>query len=122
MLTTALIIQQEDSIMFNQIGGDNMKGYFTANELSKVDVFGGGKTIYYPKQDDGTFIGMNKVECIDITIYIKNREFDRIVFKKKPVGVLEPLDKINPADYKLDGFEWLIHRRPKNRWEIFIES
>jgi lipopolysaccharide export system protein LptA len=122
MLTTALIIQQEDSVKFNQIGGDNMKGYFRDNELSKVDVFGGGKTIYFPKQDDGTFIGMNKVECVDITIYIKERKFDKIVFKKKPVGVLEPLEKINPADFKLDGFQWLIDRRPKNRWEIFIES
>lgn len=120
MLTTALIIQQEDSVIYNQIGGDDMKGYFTNNDLSKVEVVGGGKTIYYPKQDDGSFIGMNKVECVDITIYIKDRKFDKIVFKKKPVGVLEPLDKINPADYKLDGFEWLDHKRPKNRWGIFI--
>lgn len=120
MLTTALIIQQEDSVIYNQIGGDDMKGYFTNNDLSKVEVVGGGKTIYYPKQDDGSFIGMNKVECVDITIYIKDRKFDKIVFKKKPVGVLEPLDKINPADYKLDGFEWLDHKRPKNRWGIFV--
>jgi lipopolysaccharide export system protein LptA len=120
MLTTALIIQQVDSVMFNQIGGDNMKGSFRNNELSKVDVFGGGKTIYYPDQEDGSVIGMNKVECIDITIYINDRKFDKIIFKKKPVGVLEPLDKINPADFRLDGFEWLDHKRPKNRWDIFI--
>lgn len=120
MLTTALIIQQVDSIMYNQIAGDNMKGYFKNNDLTKVDVFGGGKTIYYPAEEDGTIVGMNKVECVDITIYINDRKFDKIVFKKKPVGVLEPLDKINPVDYRLDGFEWLNHKRPKNRWDIFI--
>jgi hypothetical protein len=120
MLTTALIIQKVDSVMYNQIGGDNMKGYFKNNDLSKVDVFGGGKTIYYPTEDDGTVIGMNKVECVDITIYVNDRKFDKIVFKKKPVGVLEPLEKINPADFRLDGFEWLEHKRPKNRWDIFV--
>lgn len=122
MLTTAMIISQEDSVMFNQIVGDNMKGYFKNNDLSKVDVFGGGKTIYYPKQDDGSVIGMNQVECINITILIEDKKIQKIIFKKKPVGVLEPLDKINPADYKLDGFEWLIHRRPRNRWEIFLRT
>lgn len=122
MLTAALIISQEDSTMFNQIGGDNMKGYFTDNNLSKVDVFGGGKTIYFPKEEDGTVIGMNRVDCTDITITITNREIDKIIFKKKPKGVLEPMDKINPADFRLDGFEWLDYRRPKNRYEIFIRN
>ena len=120
MLTTALIIMQEDSVMYNQIGGDNMKGFFENNDLRRVEVYGGGKTIYYPKQDDGTIIGMNKVDCTDITIHIKDDEIQRIIFMKNPVGVLEPLDKINPADFKLDGFEWLDNRRPKSRPEIFI--
>ena len=122
MLTTALIISEEDSVKYNQIAGDNMKGYFKDNNLSKVDVFGSGKTIYYPKEEDGNVIGMNQVECVDITILIENKKVHRIIFKKKPVGKLEPLDKINPADYKLDGFEWLINRRPKNRWDIFTWS
>ncbi len=122
MLTTALIISQEDSVMFNQIGGDIMKGYFKDNNLSRVDVFGSGKTIYFPKEDDGTIIGMNIVDCIDITILIEAKTIEKIIFKKKPEGVLWPLEKVNPADYKLDGFEWLIHRRPKNRWEIFSRS
>lgn len=120
MLTTALIISEEDSVKYNQIAGDDMKGFFKDNNLYKVDVFGGGKTIYFPKEDDGTVIGMNKVDCVDITILINNKNIEKIIFKKKPVGVLEPLDKINPADYRLDGFEWLINRRPKNRHEIFL--
>lgn len=122
MLTTALIISQQDSIMYNQIGGDNMKGFFTNNDLSRVEVVGGGKTIYYPTEDDGTVIGMNQVDCVDITILIADKKIQKIIFKKKPVGELQPLDKINPADYKLDGFEWLINRRPKNRWDIFVWS
>ena len=122
MINTSLIISQQDSVMFNQIGGDKMKGFFKDNDLWKVDVFGSGKTIYYPKEDSGDVIGMNKVECVDIIIFIESEKIERIIFKQKPEGVLEPLDKINPADYKLDGFEWLIHRRPKNRWEIFLRT
>ncbi len=122
MISMALIISQEDSVMFNQIGGDDMKGYFTNNDLSRIEVMGGGKTIYYPKEDDGTVIGMNKVECVDITILINDKKIDKITFKKKPVGKLEPMDKINPADYKLDGFQWLIKRRPMNRHDIFIRN
>lgn len=116
----ALLISEVDTIRFNQIGGNRMVAWFGEdNEIRKIDVFENGKTIYYPTEDDGNLIGMNKVDCTDICIYIENRKIQRIVFKQQPVGELIPDEQINPLEYRLEGFEWLIDKRPKNRWDIF---
>jgi hypothetical protein len=119
VIDRALIISEEDTLRFNQIGGNIMNAYFRENELWKIDVFENGRAVYFPKQEDGTIIGLNKVECADITIYISNRAIDRIIFKQDPVGVLHPDDKVNPLEFRLDGFSWMMYRRPRNRWDIF---
>lgn len=116
----AMLVSEEDSVRFNQIGGNLMIAWFDNNEIYKIDVFDDGKTIYYPKEEDGNIIGMNKVDCKDISIYISNRKIQRIVFKLKPVGELIPNEQVNPMDYRLPGFSWLIEKRPKNRWDIFL--
>jgi len=116
----ALIISQEDTIRFNQIGGNRMEAFFVNNELSRIEVYENGRTVYYPREEDGNLIGLNKVECTDLTIYIEDRQVSTIIFRKKPVGVLHPIEKVNPLEYRLDGFQWLIHRRPKTRQDIFF--
>jgi len=52
MIDAALIISKEDTIKFNQIAGKNMRAYFGASSLRKVDVKGRGETIYYPKEEE----------------------------------------------------------------------
>ncbi|MBL0913549.1 MAG: hypothetical protein IBJ09_14375 [Bacteroidia bacterium] len=52
MIDAALIISKEDTIKFNQIAGKNMRAYFGASNLRKVDVKGRGETIYYPKEEE----------------------------------------------------------------------
>lgn len=119
IIDLALIISQEDTIRFNQIGGDRMEAFFVENELRRINVYDNGHTIYYPREEDGNLIGMNKVDCADLSIFVEDRQISRIVFRYKPVGALHPIEKVDPLLYRLDGFEWLVHRRPKNRYEIF---
>jgi len=117
----AFIISQEDSILFNQIKGKTMTGYFHQNKLYKVEVKGNGQTIYYPKDKD-EIIGANKAESSDITIFIKNNEIQKIVFYKKPTATLYPLKDINPLEFKLDYFKWYENIRPLKPEDIFIKS
>lgn len=119
ILRDALIVQKEDKEKYNQIAGKNMMGYFKENDLVKVDVKENSKTIYFPKEENGDYIGMNEAISENIQIYLNNNEIIKIVFLKKPKGTLHPLSKIKPDAYRLDGFSWQENRRPKNRWEIF---
>lgn len=119
MVETSMIVSREDTAKFNQIAGIHMKGFFANNTLSKVDVYGNGQTIYYPKEDSGGFIGMNHADSKDISIYIEEKKIDRIVFKVDPKGELAPLEEVVPAQSKLPGFQWLDAIRPKTLAEIY---
>lgn len=114
----AFTIQQLDSTKLNQIKGKNMIGYIKGEYLYKIDVNGNGQSIYYPS-DDEDYLGLNKAESSNIVIYLSENAIQRITFIGSPVGVLNPLMEIVPADTKLDGFNWRADERPNNRFEIF---
>lgn len=119
MVEASMIISKEDTAQFNQISGIHMKGFFENNALNKVDVYGNGQTIYYPKEDSGAVIGMNKAESKDISIYLENRKIDRIVFKVDPKGELVPVEEVVPDQSRLPGFLWLDAIRPKTLADIY---
>lgn len=119
MVETSMIISKEDTAQFNQISGIHMKGFFQNNTLTKVDVYGNGQTIYYPKEDSGEVIGMNRADSKDISIYIEDKKIDRIVFKVDPKGELLPMEDVSPTQTKLLGFQWLDDIRPKTLADIY---
>lgn len=114
----AFISSQEDSIRFNQIKGKSMKGLFSNNELSRINVNGNGQTIYYAKDDDA-MIGVNKTDCSSMIILIKENKIDRITFITKPDATLYPVGELSTKDLLLRDFKWWGNLRPKNKQDIF---
>lgn len=108
----AFIIAKEDSLLFNQIKGRNMIGYFAKSDLHKVDVHGNGQTIYYPREDDQSLIGMNETKCSDMTIRIDSSKIKRISFYDRPTALLTPSDKMPETGKLLENFNWRAADRP----------
>ncbi|GAB4280807.1 MAG: OstA-like protein [Marinilabiliales bacterium] len=120
----AFIISRKDSIRFNQIKGKRMIGYFKDDTLRKVNVTGNGQSIYFATEKDKRdklekLIGVNKVNCTDMIIYLKDSEPEKIVFLKNPDGVMNPVHKLSPSELKLENFVWLIEHRPLKPDDIF---
>ncbi len=115
---TAFIVSQEDSLRYNQIRGKYMKGFFKNNELYRVNVEGNGQTIYYVKEDD-KIKSVNRADCSDLHIFLKNRQMDKINFVTRPDATLFPLNKVEIKDLKLKGFLWRSELRPMKREDIF---
>jgi lipopolysaccharide export system protein LptA len=118
MLQSAFIAGMEDTTRFNQIKGKNMKAYFIKNELHKIKVEGNGQTIYYAK-DKGKIFGVNKAECSDLLIYMKNNEISRITFIQNPEATLTPAKDVKDKEMRLKGFLWRGSERPKSKKDIF---
>ena len=116
--SNAFMSSQEDSLRFNQIRGKSMKGFFQQNELYRINVNGNGQTIYYAKDKDA-MIGVNKTDCSNMIILIKENKIDRITFITKPDATLYPIEELSPNDLKLRNFKWYGHLRPLNRYAIF---
>lgn len=118
----AFIVSHQDSLYYNQIKGRNMIGYFKDAELDLVRVFGNGETVYYPEEEDGTMIGVNKTVCSNMSIRIDSSKIRSITFYDNPVAVLTPSDDMPAEGIRLSDFQWLDHIRPKTRTDIFIRS
>jgi hypothetical protein len=115
----AFISSLVDSGKYNQIKGKDMWGYFQNNDLHKIKVQGNGQTIYYPKNDNGSIIGVNKADCSDMWIYVSDNNIDKISFLTKPAATLFPLKDVSKEDLMLKGFEWNGNQRPLNKQDIF---
>lgn len=121
---TGFIVSQEDSLRYNQIRGKYMKGYFKENKLYLVNVEGNGQTIYYTKEKNSKtkveeIKAVNRADCSDLHIYLKDNAIDRIAFITKPDATLYPLDQIDVKELRLKNFTWRAHQRPLTAKDIF---
>lgn len=118
LTTKAMMINQIDTAMFNQMKGRKMTGYIRDNELRQMDVDGNGEALYYT-EDAGVIIGLNKTISSNIRIEMEDRQIVSITFLNKPEGTVTPLFMIKSEEKKLKDFNWQIKRRPKNKEAIF---
>ena len=114
--------EKVDTTYYNQLKGKNMKIYFKDSEVTFIDVNGNAETIFYPSEDDGSFIGMNKTESSYFTIQVKDRKPERMVLWPAPKGMTLPLPDLNPENKFLKGFIDFEYLRPTNRFDIFVQK
>ncbi|HEY6161861.1 MAG TPA: OstA-like protein [Bacteroidia bacterium] len=118
LLNNAFVVSQEDSVRFNQVKGKNLTGYFVKDELHKIKVEGNGQTIYYAK-DKNKYMGVNKADCTDILILLKDNEVDKITFITKPDATLFPFKDAEPKEMRLKGLKPRFTERPQKQADIF---
>ena len=114
----AFVTSQKDSVKFDQMRGKEMTGYFTNNKLSRIFVKGNGQTIYYAEDRD-VIVGVNKTECTDLIIYLKNNKITKVNYMTKPNGTYYPLELLPPEASRLSDFKWVSEWRPMNYLDVF---
>lgn len=114
------IISPSGKKYFDQIKGTNIYGYFTDNELSRLEIIGNAESLYFGKDDKDKYIGTNKALSSSIILHFKEKKINRIVFIKKPEAVFTPMKLLSPELMQLKGFNWQIDRKPKSREELLM--
>jgi lipopolysaccharide export system protein LptA len=97
---------------FNQIKGRDMEAFFNEGDISNINVYGNGESIYFPLENDSVIVAMNRILCSDIYIYFEENQLSSIKFDVKPEGKFIPPHEITPENTKLDGFAWRVEERP----------
>ena len=95
-----------------------MNGYFQKNKLYLVNVEGNGQTLYFIKEKE-EIKAVNRADCSDLKVYLKDNKVDKITFITKPDATLFPLDQVDIKELKLKNFIWLKKERPLNVADIF---
>ncbi len=118
----ALIVTMTDSTFFNQIRGKNVTAYFREGALFRVQVEGNAETIYYAKDEEGAYVGVNKTACSEMVISFNNNEIERIKFLTQPNSALLPMQKTDHNAMRLEGFRWIQTGRPAGRADLFVQN
>ena len=116
----AIAIKQEGENAYDQLGGKDIYAYILDNEVYLIDVQGNAETIFYPREDDGTFIGVNRTQSSFVKLYIEDRKIHHVVFTTSSSGVMYPLDQVSDAETRLGTFFWADAERPRIPGDIFL--
>ncbi|MAW64682.1 MAG: hypothetical protein CMD18_00640 [Flavobacteriales bacterium] len=119
-----LIVSLTDSTKnrFDQVKGRNLIGHFIKGKLALMDVLGNGQTIYYAREEDGKYTGVNSAICSDIEIKFFQGKIDRIKFITMPEATFYPLNKFPTSKQFLDGFVWKNKERPSSLKDIISQK
>ncbi len=108
----SFIISKADTIGYNQIKGKNIFAIFADEEIRKVKVEGNGQTVYYVKEDGKPYKNVNRVDCSDIILYLKEGKIKDITFSYQPEGTIYPINNFPAEEKFLKGFNWNEDKRP----------
>lgn len=109
----------ERADLFDQIQGKTLTGYFVENELTEVVVKPNAEIIFYSKDDNDAYLGVNQASAARLVVRFDGSEIWTITLEQDMKNKLTPLDKADLPNMKLNRFEWLEKRRPKTLYELF---
>jgi len=114
----AFIISRLEEETFDQIKGRYVEARFVAGDINEMDVIGNAESLYYMRDDEQKYVGINKVLCSKMTFFFEEKELLHIKFYEKPESTLTPIQRINPVTQRLDAFNWQIEKAPINLLSI----
>ena len=115
-----IAIKREGLEEFNQLAGKEMVAYVKDGDVYLVDVQGNAETIFYPREEDGSYLGVNKTQSSFVKLYLENRQVDHVVFTTATTGVMIPLDQTEEGETRLATFFWAEQERPRTPGDIFL--
>jgi len=120
VFNNAMVINQANPAMYNQMGGRTLNGYFKDGTIDYIRVKGSpAESVFYPQDDDSAYIGMNRSSGDVIDIFFVTKKLDKVKFINNVNGTLYPMNQRPESAKYLKGFDWQDRRRPKNKLELF---
>ena len=119
LFSSAYIVAQEDSLLFNQIKGKDMIGYFRDNDVYRFDVLDAVEVVLFMREgDDNLITSLNQKESKTMTAFLKNRQVQSLRYYTNFKTKLVPLIQTTDKDQRLSNFVWRAEERPLDRYTI----
>ena len=115
----AIAIKQEGADEFNQMSGKEMYAYMRDGDVYLVEVQGNAETVFYPREEDGSYLGVNKTQSSFVKMYLHERQVDHVVFTTATTGVMIPLNEALDSERELSQFFWAERERPQRPSDVF---
>lgn len=115
----AMMIEQVDSLHFNQVASQQMRTYFdNEGNVKENQALGNVMVVNYPLEKDSTVLYQNYVETSKARMFMENKKLSKI-WAPASHGYFYPLG-MAPADRtQLPGFAWFDYVRPTSPEDVF---
>lgn len=114
----ALLVEQVDSLHYNQVSGQEMHSYFKNGEMRENQVVGNVQIIFYPLENDSTVLYHNYTETSKLSMFMQNRKLHKI-WAPASQGYFYPIGTAPRERTILENFAWFDYIRPKNKYDLF---
>lgn len=118
----AFLAQEKTADYYDQLTGKVLDAFFREGELYLLEMSGNVETIFFPEEEDKSFIGLNNAESSFLRAYIQEQKLDKLVMWPKVNGSLTPIPMLNPSKLRLSTFQWYVDLRPTDRYDIFRDA
>lgn len=118
VLFNATILNTEDLKFFNQIQGREINAFFVDNKMSTMYVNGNAQLVYYLKDDDKAYIGVNTSECSKMTFFFENNAVKDIKLYVEPKSMVYPMKSAQHETLKVKGFIWNFDSKPSGKDDL----
>lgn len=112
MRHNGFIINQVNEIFYNQIKGKYITSFFEADEIKRIYVEGNAESVYYARDEEDAYIGVNRSICSEMEFLFENKQMNTVKFLTAPKSKMSPVQGINPNAMQLEGFRWITDMRP----------
>lgn len=117
--SSAFVVQYVDSGLFNQLGGNDLKAYFSGKNIERIDIDGNAESLFYPMEEDSTIIGHNYTQSSFLSIWMHENKLKKLMIWPSPTGKMTPLHELSPEQKTLKNFAWHETLRPLDKHDIF---
>lgn len=114
----ALMIEQLDSVHYNQVAANQMRTYFDRGEIRENQALGNVMVVNYPLERDSTILYQNYVETAKARMFMEKRKLHKI-WAPASKGFFYPLGLAPAERTRLPGFAWFDYIRPLNPKDVF---
>jgi len=115
----SLVVSKAGPNQYNQIKGNTLNGYFNEGTIDFMRAKGNAESIYYVKDEDSAYVGVNRSTADIIDMRFANKELNKVVYINDVKGLTTPFRQVKFDEMRLRNFKWLEARRPKTKYEMF---
>lgn len=119
VINQALLVEQLDSVHYNQIASKEMHSYFRDGEVvlnvADLNVF----LNYHPFDSDSLMIGLVHAESSQLKMFMEDRKVQKI-WMPATTGQMFPIDQTPAEKRYLENFAWFDYIRPVDKNDVFL--
>lgn len=114
----ALLVEQMDSVHYNQVAGQVMKSFFAEGKMRENHVDGNVYIVNYPVERDSSILYQTYTETAKLRMYMEAGKLKKL-WTPAAEGTFYPVDKAPRERTYLANFAWFDYIRPLDKDDLF---